>query len=104
MEKLYRHGDLLLKRINALPAGLIELDTKTLAHGEATGHHHTLVTGKSRSFAKTKAVEPEYLLVEQDAELQHQEHIPLLIGKGTYQIIREREYNPFEQEIRQVMD
>ena len=104
MEKLYMHGDLLLKRINTLPNGLIELDTRTLAHGEVTGHHHTLMTGKSRTFAKTKAIEPEYLLVEQDAELQHQEHAPLLIGKGVYHINREREYNPFEEEIRQVLD
>ena len=41
-EDIYRHGDLLLKRVEAIPADATQLNTLTLAEGEATGHHHTL--------------------------------------------------------------
>lgn len=100
--KMYRHGDLLIKEIEKIPKKLIELKTKTLAFGEVTGHAHVLSAGKT--FAKNMKSEPEFLLLEQDAELTHEEHKPILISKGVYQVIREREYNPFLEQIRKVMD
>lgn len=96
---IYRHGDLLIKEVKKIPK-LPKLKTNILAFGEVTGHHHSL-SGKSQVFGEGQ---PQYLIVEQEAELVHQEHKPILIGKGAYQIIREREYNPFEKEIRQVQD
>src|SRR3990167_11391637 len=98
MQKMYRHGDLLIKRTDKIPSDVEELKTRTLAHGEVTGHHHTLMGGKIKTFSK--GTEPQYLLVEQESQLTHQEHKTILIEQGTYEIIKEREYSPFEEEIR----
>ncbi len=42
-QKLYRQGDVLFRRIKALPAGeRKKRENGTVAYGEATGHHHSL--------------------------------------------------------------
>lgn len=102
MKKIYRHGDLLIKEVGKLPDGLKKLGHKTLAEGEVTGHHHTFKNGSVQLFAKE--LEPTHLEVGKDSVLEHQEHGPITIGKGVYQVIREREYNPFEEEIQRVLD
>jgi hypothetical protein len=44
-KKLYRQGDVLLERIVKIPRGMTKqspVDQIVLAHGEATGHAHTV--------------------------------------------------------------
>jgi len=101
--KLYRHGDLLLKKIDTLPVGLNKLNTKILAEGEITGHKHTFSNGMAQILQEPVSLQ-KYVQVEQEAELTHQEHNAIKIKEGLYVLIQEREYNPFEAEIRQVMD
>ena len=100
--KLYRHGDLLLKLIDKLPDGLNNLNTKTLAEGELTGHKH-IFNGSVQILQEPQTMQ-KYVEVEQEAELTHQEHNTIKVKGGLYILIQEREYNPFEAEIRQVMD
>jgi len=99
---LGHHGDVGLWEIDELPIGIKELKTKTIMKGEVTGHHHSFTDGKVKVFGNTQ---PEYILIEQDAILSHQEHKPILIRKGKLiQIVKEREAVPFQNEIRKVMD
>jgi len=101
--KLYRHGDLLLKQVDKFPDKLWKLNTKILAEGEITGHTHTFSTGMVQILQEPKSLQ-KYVQVEQEAELVHQEHNSIKVKEGLYILIQEKEYNPFEAEIRQVMD
>lgn len=104
MEKLYRHGDLCIKRVAELPKGLKKKKDAVLALGEITGHSHVLVPLKKKVQVYENEQGQVLFEVEQEAKLTHQEHKTIIIGKGIYTVIREREYNPFEAEIRQVLD
>lgn len=99
----YRHGDLLLKRVDTIPKKVTKVSTLVLAEGETTGHKHRFVGGQVQVFAdETQA--PAYVQVTKASQLVHEEHKSLDIEEGTYQIVHEREFNPFEEEVRRVMD
>ncbi len=117
MEKYLRHGDVPIRRIETtslqkLPDGLKPIG-QTLAYGEVTGHHHSM-RGSAQVLQLEKPIELEiageqmqvqkFLHVDQDAILEHQEHKTIQVPKGDYIILEERQYNPFDEEIRKVMD
>ena len=97
---LIRHGDLMIKPITELPAGVINQNNNVLAYGETTGHRHEL-QGNVQVFAKG---ENKYFVASEKAILTHQEHKTVPIEKGIYEVVQEREYNPFEEAIRKVQD
>ena len=104
---IFRHGDVLLTSIDAIPKGAKKSASKTLAEGEVTGHHHTftkggvtLYTPSTRSGDALKYVH----VTSKTASLTHQEHKKLEIPQGQYKMTIEREYNPMDKVIRQVMD
>lgn len=99
----YRQGDLLLRRIDSLPQGLTELNTKILAQGEATRHHHRLTSQTAQVF-RDGANQQKYLLAEEPTQLVHEEHKPITIEKGLYVVIQEREFDPFAEITRIVAD
>lgn len=70
-----------------------------LAYGEATGHLHGIDSTKARMYE----VDGErYLRVSDEVKLTHQEHDHIVLEKGDYKVIRQREYTP--QAIRPVWD
>lgn len=101
MTLLYRQGDVLI-----IPVATIPRDTKKvrrengrviLAHGEATGHHHSIVeqdvelvtteqAGELRAWLSITADEP--------VALTHQEHDTIMLPPGQYEVRRQREYTP----------
>ena len=99
--KQFRHGDVVLQEVTTLPDGLDKLAHTILAHGELTGHCHriresdqaSLYQGQQRLFLQVCG--PEVSLI-------HEEHAPIRLQAGTYQVWRQREYSP--QEIRIVRD
>ena len=101
-QKMFRQGDLLIREIKELPENLKRLSHKILAEGEVTGHKHQFV-GNVDVYENEKG-QMMFGVMDANAKLVHQEHKPILIGKGVYEVIKEREYNPFEEEIKQVMD
>ena len=101
MEKrIYRHGDLLIREIETLPRGLKKSEN-ILAYGEVTGHSHVL-NGNANIFQNKEG--KKFFQAQEEVELTHQEHKTLKIEKGVFEVLTEREYEPFEQEIKQVMD
>lgn len=103
---IYRHGDLLIKQIEKLPEGKVESGTSfVLALGEATGHHHTLTGSINAIMGYDANKHARYLeVLDAPATLTHQEHSMLSIVPGCYEIIREREYDYFEESMKQVLD
>jgi len=105
--KMYRHGDVILVRREALPKGEVtEHKELTIALGEATGHHHTLypATSAAGSIKKVVVGDVVFLEVGEDYFLRHQEHREIRIDPGCYEILIEKERDPFRDVIRKVVD
>ena len=97
---LYRHGDVLLDSVAAVPEGARPRPGVVLAYGEVTGHAHRV---EPREAALLFEHEGDlYLRVSQEATLLHEEHRPIVLPPGSYRVWRQREYTP--QEIRVVVD
>ena len=97
-----RHGDLWFKRIEKLPGGLKPKDTNIVAEGEVTGHAHTLASGEFNLYEDSSGT--LYLSVKTPSEITHQEHGAKEIAEGIYVVEKEREFDPFSEEIRRVAD
>jgi len=102
--KLYRQGDVLIEQVAKLPKNLKrqagENGRIILARGEATGHHHS-VNIDAADWWKSDSGE-QFLTVEKQAEVTHQEHDALVLLPGNYRVRRQREYTP--EAIRNVAD
>jgi hypothetical protein len=103
---LIRQGDVLLVPVGSVPGGQGEMvsgrraERHVLAEGEATGHAH-VVSGSGLELVEWERprrwAAPErrrYLVVEAEATLVHQEHLPLVVPAGVYEVRRQREYRP----------
>lgn len=106
---IIRQGDVLLLPItdNELPAKRTAVPTENgrvvLAHGEATGHHHSFaVHDRIALFREDGSGGGLYLAVSGDAPaaLEHQEHSALSIAPGSYQVIRQREWSDADEPIQ----
>ena len=90
---LYRHGDVMIRRIDRLPNAARQRSGATLAEGEATGHSHR--------FAQSAAVQlweqgrDLFLEVKSPtAALVHEEHHQIELPQGFYRFWKQREYRP----------
>jgi hypothetical protein len=92
-KKAYRHGDVVIVRIDRIPDGLKPSRLgRTLAEGEVTGHAHVMTSGDVSLYEKDDVL---YMHVESDeATLTHEEHETITIPNGDYMIERQREYTP----------
>jgi len=99
---LYRHGDILVSDVEAVPGDARALHHLVLAEGELTGHSHRVAEREAAILFQSP--HGMYLKVTRPpgATLIHQEHGPILLPPGSYRVWRQREYTP--QEIRIVRD
>lgn len=95
---MYRQGDVLFTSIDQLPEGLTPRPGKIIVEGEATGHAHWLREGRVLQDVQGSL----YLEVLVATQVVHQEHHPISLKPGYYQITRQREYMPGA--IRTVVD
>lgn len=103
MNKLsYRQGDVYLVSTKK-PKSVKKLKRDgpvILAHGEVTGHAHSISDDHAQLYDGSGVT---YLEVKQAvALLQHQEHSSIEIAPGWYVVRRQREYSP--EAIRRVAD
>ncbi len=90
---LYRHGDVLIRRIAHLPIAVQQRAGTTLAHGEVTGHSHRLQpAGAVQLWAQGSELFLEVKATS--ATLVHEEHRPIELTQGFYRVWRQREYRP----------
>ncbi|MDF5707898.1 MAG: hypothetical protein PUP90_09535 [Nostoc sp. S4] len=90
---LYRHGDVLLRRIASLPMNAQKGVGATLAHGELTGHSHRIQ--QSDAIQLWENGSELFLEVKQPtATLVHEEHRAIELPQGLYRVWRQREYRP----------
>ncbi|MBV9228137.1 MAG: hypothetical protein JOZ18_02400 [Chloroflexi bacterium] len=89
---MHRQGDVLFVKVADLPPALIEQTRGVLVEGEATGHAHRLTAGR------VYQTREGWLFLEAVAgsNIVHEEHAPIELEPGYWQVIRQREYSPEE--------
>lgn len=91
--KMFRQGDVLIAQINAIPPSALpapyENDRAVLAHGEVTGHKHQLLQEEAQLFSDNDNM---FLrVITPVGYVRHEEHSPIELAQGDYQVIRQRE-------------
>lgn len=90
---LYRHGDVLIRRISNLPAGAQPNSGATLARGEVTGHSHRI--REANAVQLWNSGDTLFLEVKApSATLIHEEHKAIELPQGLYRVWKQREYTP----------
>lgn len=99
--RMYRHGDLLIRKCEP-KNGLKVVENKVVEEGEATGHYHRIQGDGGTVLVDEQ--ETKYIEVGELVEITHEEHNPITIPPGFYEVVRQREYNPYEEAVRYVQD
>jgi hypothetical protein len=111
MTVFYAQGDLLIERVADVPPSDTTIDPAldgavVLAEGEASGHRHAIydrVTmfrddGLARDIPGRLYV--GHVRVEgPSARIEHDEHAPVTLPRGTYRVRRQRELEPKDASI-----
>lgn len=102
-KKTHQQGDVLLRRLVTIPNGeqkIIGRKMLVLAHGES-GHSHVLEDDEAELI---QIGERMLLKLTKEATVKHQEHLPITLSPGIWEIGRVKEYDWFSQMERQVID
>lgn len=117
IQSIARQGDVVLVKVDELPAGLIEtkrddIGRIVLAHGESSGHSHSIRDPNVMSLRMAGTEEDpsgvsggvDYIQVGgSGATLNHElvtgqkaEHEPIVLPPGVYKVELQQEYRPGE--------
>lgn len=90
---MYRQGDVLIVKADAIPADAVQLDHCVVALGEATGHQHRVREGAQQW--RTRTGEQYLKVLGAKAELVHEEHGTIALpGPAIYHVVHQREFEP----------
>lgn len=103
--EFYRQGDVGIRRVDEIPAFTHKVRREQgriiLAHGEATGHAHAIADPDAALVRSSDG--RTFLRLDAPATVRHEEHAPIRLEPGTYEVIRQREWTD-EDEPRPVLD
>ena len=101
-QKIYRQGDVLIRAVKSVPAGeRLPIADGVLAHGEVTGHAHRisdLAAAELFSCGNGRFMS----VSDVGVSILHEEHGPIELPVGDYEVVIQREYSPLE--VRNVAD
>ncbi len=96
---MYRHGDVLICKVEQIPDGASRLSSNIILEGTSTGHAHRLIDGGLHDKDGTI-----YLSVDEIGQLVHEEHNTIELPAGNYAMTRQQEFDPYEEAARYVQD
>lgn len=106
---LFRQGDVMFRRIGRLPEGNRKKRANaTVAYGEVTGHSHHLMEQDLEVAEVLEIGDGLYVHVSEGgvriegATFVHEEHGPITLPAGDYEVTIQKEYHP--EAIRNVLD
>jgi hypothetical protein len=105
-----RQGDVLIVRVPHRPEGTREVPRDDagrviLALGEVTGHAHAIRDADATLFELSGAeVEQRFLEIAREVTIVHEEHDPITLAPGTYEVRRQREYVSPKRPPRRIAD
>lgn len=112
MNKLHRHGEIILIKIDSLPkeARLVKTGKEIMVGHSESGHHHVMTLDKTAT-ADLRMFEFEgktYLDIPLEAKLIHQKemekHATQTFEKGVYEFHPRQSYNYAEKIMKRVID
>jgi hypothetical protein len=96
--RMFRQGDLLFIEVEGVPKGRFErVHDNVIQRGEAGGHAHQLIGGKLYRGWTTEGNRRPYVMfivIESVGKVVHEEHGEIVLEKGTWMVVRQREYSP----------
>lgn len=98
-----QQGDVLLRRLDKLPEGTrnsIAQKRIVVAHGEG-GHSHVIEDDEAEMI---QIGERMLLALEKSVTIKHDEHKPITIGPGIWEVGRVQEFDYFAMMRRHVID
>ena len=98
---MWRHGDVLIAAVAAVPEEGRRRSSAVLVHGELTGHSHRLEDPSTAELWDCGGV-LFVRVTSESARIVHPEHLPITLPRGTYRVWQQREYTP--EAIRRVVD
>jgi hypothetical protein len=107
--KQIQQGDVLLLRVSKLPAGAKRMAADkrgiVLAEGEHTGHHHRAEDCGGLALMEAPSG-MRFMVNETDAPItiRHEEHKPVIVEPGIWQIGQVQEKDWFNDMVRKVVD
>lgn len=98
-----QQGDVVLRKIDCVPVGakLITRKRCVLAEGEATGHAHVVDDEEAELLRDGERI---LLKLTRAATVVHEEHKPIQLSPGVWEIGRVQEYDYFSKMARPVAD
>lgn len=108
MKKMFRQGDVLIRQIDEIPANAQPAETNVVAVGE--GHHDHVVYGDAQVLETPE--KSLYISVNSEGVLEHNhtgsrnkaDHDAITLPPGNYEVVLQRQYNPYEKAIERVRD
>src|SRR3990167_7670353 len=102
--KKYRQGDVYIFRRAKKKVDTREIRQQVLAEGEVTGHRHLLVAEPETKVRIANDGNGFYLDISGGtATVKHEEHAPITLTPGSYDVVIQIEYDPVLYQ-RRVMD
>lgn len=99
--KQLQQGDVLIVSA-AIPTTAKRKEGRAIvAYGEATGHYHEVIGNGVEVYDENGTL---YVSAPSGGTIQHEEHKPIMLPPGDYQIGIVKEYDHFEEEARKVQD
>ena len=95
-------GDVLLTPSSLPPGATPSKEKRTLALGEATGHHHSFT--KDVEVYEMENDPRKWVVLEEEGVLTHQEHGTITLPPGVYVFDQQVEADPFTGLSRRVLD
>lgn len=103
--KQLQQGDVIFQE-GKLPPNCKKVSASTrgyvLAEGESTGHAHCIEEIEGCELYEKDGV--MYISASKDAIVTHEEHLPITIPAGVWEVGIVQEYDPFSEELNNVRD
>jgi hypothetical protein len=108
MMRQYRQGDVFLRAVEMIPPRArpvrAEGDRVVVARGELSGHAHAFAAAEAMMYRQVRTGRVFLLIGEEDARLRHEQHEPIAVPPGHYEVLRQREYTPGAVSARAIAD
>jgi hypothetical protein len=108
MIRQYRQGDVLLRAVETIPPrarpARAEGDRVVVAKGELSGHAHAFAAAEATMYRQARTGRVFLLIAEAGARLRHEQHEPIAVPPGPYEVLRQREYTPGAVRARPIAD
>ncbi len=104
--KTFRHGDLVINKVESTDIKLNKVKSAVLAEGEHTGHSHQLkaLTVDAKIEFSRLLDKSVFKISGGQAILTHEEHKQIVFDPGTYTVEVKREFDYFQNMITAVRD